>query len=108
MALLLVLSGNENLPFNDFELLAGKAEEPSGKANKTFLMGNCPIRRHNKSKKIKDAIMIPGCPPKLKDIVAALKGHGVTVNEAAIRRYFNHIVERYTRLGFPRSDYWLK
>ena len=64
-------------------LLAGKTSVPSGKANKTFLMGECPIAEHKENPNIKEAILIPGCPPKQQDVVDALNEAGVEANMKA-------------------------
>ncbi len=105
--MLLILSANKGEPFEDFELLAGKGAVPSGKAKKTFLLGNCPIADHKNSEKIKEPVRISGCPPKLDDIVETLNKHGVEANMAAVDRFFGYLAKRYEKGHFPREDYWL-
>ena len=106
--LLLILSANRGIPFNQYELLSGKTCEPSGNANKTFLMGNCCIAAHKKNSKIKEMIPISGCPPKVQDIARALEENGVKVNMSAVERFFRNLVKRNEARGYPREDYWLK
>ena len=52
--LMLLLAANKGVPFGDYELLAGKNSTPSGKAQKTFLMGDCPIAEHKESQVIRE------------------------------------------------------
>ncbi|RLC35544.1 DUF362 domain-containing protein [candidate division Kazan bacterium] len=105
--LLLILDANPGVPFDNYELLAGKGSNPSGKAKKTFLMGNCPIAFHKNNEKITEAIPIPGCPPQIGDIVKAFNAHGINADMGVIERYFNSLVRRYEKLGYPKKDYWL-
>ena len=106
--LMFILSANKGIPFGNYELLAGEAMVPSGKANKTFLMGDCPIKDHKNNPLIKEAIHIPGCPPSQEDVFDALSANGVQGSKTAIEGYFNHIVKRYEKAGFPREDFYLK
>ena len=106
--LLLILAANKGVPFDDYEVLAGKGSEASGKARKTFLMGDCPIAAHKKDEKIREAIPIPGCPPKIEDIAEAFNAHGIDADMSVIERYFTSLVRRYDKLGYPKEDYWLK
>ena len=96
------------MPFDNYELLAGEAMMASGKANKTFLMGDCPIKYNKDNPAIKEAIMIRGCPPSQEDVFDVLIANGVKGDRAAIEGYFNHIVKRYEKAGFPREDFYLK
>jgi hypothetical protein len=104
--MLLILSANQGKPFDNFELLT-KGAVPSGIANKTFLMGDCPIEKYKDDKRLKDVVLISGCPPKLDDIVTALKDNGVNVNMAAVDRFFGYLVKRYEKQNLPKEEYWL-
>ena len=104
--LMLILAANKGVPFDDYELLAGKSSVPSGKAKKTFLLGDCPIGEHKKNPLIKKLISIPGCPPKHQDVLEALNAEGVEADISAVERYFKHLVRQYKKLGFPREDYY--
>ncbi len=106
--LLLLLAANKDTPFDNLELLAGKGSEPSGRARKTFLMGNCPIQAHKKDGAIRKPIPIAGCPPKIDDIAAAFNAQGIDTDMSVIEGYFSSLVRRYEKLGYPKEDYWLK
>jgi len=106
--MLLILSANKGVPFDNYELLAGKGARPSGKANKTFLLGNCPIKEHRKNEKIREAVLIPGCPPKISDIIETFKEHGVEVNPASVDRFFFFFLRRKEKENFPKEEYWLR
>lgn len=108
LAVLLILSANQGKPFPGYELLAGKDCEPSGKAKKSFLLGNCPIKSWKKDSNIKEAVCIPGCPPTIQELVKALKKNDIEVKPNAVHRYFNHLVNQYEKSGFNKSDYWFK
>ena len=105
---MLILAANKGVPFDDYELLAGKSSVPSGKAKKTFLMGDCPISEHKKNPLIKKPILIPGCPPKHQDVIKALNEEGVQADMSAIERYFKHVTRQYEKLGFPKEDYYFE
>lgn len=104
--MLLILSANKGEPFDDIELLA-KGAMPSGHAQKTFLLGNCPIAEYKKSSQIKQVIPIPGCPPKVEDIIKILSENGVDVHPESVDRFFSYLVKRYDKENFPKAEYWL-
>jgi uncharacterized protein (DUF362 family) len=105
--LMMILAANKGVPFGDLELLAGKSAVPSGKAQKTFLLGDCPVAEHKDNGAIKEAVPITGCPPRHLDVVEALNAHGVEAGIKAVERYFRHLVTMYEELGFPKDDYYM-
>jgi uncharacterized protein (DUF362 family) len=105
---LMILGANTGEPFDDLELLSGRQSIPSGKAKKSFLIGNCPIIEHKKNETIKDAIQIKGCPPKLEDVVEAFNANGVTAKMETIDRFMGYLVKRYEKMNFPKEEYWLQ
>jgi uncharacterized protein (DUF362 family) len=105
--LMMLLAANKGIPFGDYELLAGKGSTPSGKAKKTFLMGDCPIAEHKESQAISEAVLIPGCPPKHKNVVDVLNANGVQADMKAVEGYFKHLVKQYEEMGFPKEDFFI-
>ncbi|MFO7962352.1 MAG: DUF362 domain-containing protein [Desulfobacterales bacterium] len=105
--MLLILSANEGKPFDDIELLA-KGATPSGTAKKTFLLGKCPIDTYKDDKRLNEVVEIPGCPPRLDHIVAALRENGINVNMAAVERFFGYLVKRYDKQNLPKEEYWIE
>ncbi len=90
-----VLSGGK--PFDDYELLGGKTAKPSGKAKKTFLLGDCIIAANRKTEGINQPIPIPGCPVSLDNLVTAFNENGINFNaEKTLEFYFNRKLESYT------------
>jgi uncharacterized protein (DUF362 family) len=105
--MLLILSANEGKPFDNIELLA-KGAEPSGKANKTFLLGKCPFETYKNDPRLKETVLIPGCPPKMEDIIKTLTDNGINVNTAAVDRFFGYLTKRYDKQNFPKGEYWIE
>ena len=57
----------------------------------SILLGNCIIRANGENPNIKEKIKVKGCPPKFKDVIAALKKAGLEINEEA---YFKYLINR--------------
>ncbi|MCB2188477.1 MAG: DUF362 domain-containing protein [Deltaproteobacteria bacterium] len=69
-------------PFDEVEVLTGKAMAPRGQAHKTILVGKCMYQAHKDNPAIQEMLAIKGCPPKAEQIVTALHQAGIPVNEA--------------------------
>lgn len=107
VAMMLIMSAGKQSPFDNYELLA-KGSKPSGTANKSFLLGKCPIHEFKDSEELKDVVKIKGCPPRMDDVAKALSENGINCNMAAVDGFFHYLVKRYEKSGFPREEYWLK
>jgi len=106
-AMVLILSAIKDSPFGDLELLA-KGAKPSGNAKKTFLLGKCPIKEYKDDENLQEIVKIPGCPPKVDDVVKILKEHGVNVHPAAVDGFFGYLAKRYEKFNYPKNEYWLE
>ena len=85
-------------PFDDYELLGGKNTQPSGKANKTFLLGDCINALHKNNPAIKEAIPIKGCPASFKAMVETLNAHGVHFDgPKTLAYYFDNKAKAYAK-----------
>ena len=104
--MVLILSAVQDSPFDNIEILA-KGTEPSGNAKKTFLLGKCPIKEYKDDESLQEIVKIPGCPPKVDDVVKALKEHGVNVHPAAVDGFFGYLAKRYEKFDYPKEEYWL-
>jgi uncharacterized protein (DUF362 family) len=80
----IIMSQNENKVFDDIEILFGKKLEPSGKHKHTLLLGQCQVKLNRKNPKIKDCVMVKGCPPQKEDFINAFSKLGIELPENPI------------------------
>ncbi len=69
-------------PWDQVEVLTGKMMKPSPGMKKTILLGKCMYLANKDHPDIQEMIAVKGCPPKPRDIVAALHQAGIQVNPA--------------------------
>jgi hypothetical protein len=106
--LVTIMSAYKGDPFNQIEILTGKDMRPSGRANKTLLVGNCMIKACRKDSDLKEASLIKGCPPSLEAVHEALKECGIHFNEEYYRKFRLSLIERYEgKEGFDEGFYYL-
>jgi hypothetical protein len=67
-------------PWNDVEILTGKAMLPTPGKKKTILIGKCIYQANKESSDINEMIAVKRCPPRRNDIVKALSQAGIEVN----------------------------
>ena len=85
-------------PWGDVEVLTGKQMAPRPGKKKTILLGQCMCKRHKDNPAIQEAILVDGCPPNPKSIVAAFHQAGIEVDP--------NIIENYEQLpGFLMARY---
>ncbi len=68
-------------PFDKVEILTGKMAHPTPGMNHTILLGKCQVKLNKENKKIRHPILVPGCPPKMDKLAAALKNVGIEVDD---------------------------
>ncbi len=69
-------------PFDDVEVLTGKAMAPTPGRKKTILLGKCMYQAHKNNPEINEMIAVKGCPPKAEQIVEALHQAGIAADPA--------------------------
>ena len=69
-------------PFEDVEVLTGKAMKPTPGMKKTVLLGKCMCEANKDHPDIHEMIPVKGCPPPTKAIVKALHQAGIQVDPA--------------------------
>jgi uncharacterized protein (DUF362 family) len=69
-------------PWDDVEILTGKAMKPTPGKKKTILLGKCMYQANKDNPDIQEMIAVKGCPPSPKAIVKALHKAGIDVNPA--------------------------
>lgn len=104
--LMMILAAYTGKPYKNIEILAGKAMKPSGRAKKTFLMGDCNFAANQKEKTIQEGIWLKGCPPWIDEVIRVFNEHGIHFKEESNSRFFNHKVKVYGKLGYPYADYY--
>ncbi|MGM0453003.1 MAG: DUF362 domain-containing protein [Thermodesulfobacteriota bacterium] len=64
-------------PWDNVEVLTGKAMEPAPGMAATILLGQCMYNKNKDHPNIQKMIAIKGCPPKPKNVVDALQQAGI-------------------------------
>lgn len=100
--LVMVMAAYRGEPFNEIEILTGKAAEPSGKANKSLLVGNCMIKANRKASGVREAVLVEGCPPDLGALMEAMRSCGIPADENALSAFHHSLSKRYE--GRPEFD----
>jgi len=76
-------------PWDDVEVLTGKAMRPTPGKKKTILIGKCMYQANRDNPDIREMLAVKGCPPSLKAVVKALHQAGIEVDPAI----FEHVDE---------------
>ncbi len=69
-------------PFDDVEVLTGKAMNPTPGKKKTILLGKCMYQAHKNNPDIQEMIAVKGCPPKGDDVVNAFHKAGIPIDKS--------------------------
>jgi uncharacterized protein (DUF362 family) len=69
-------------PWDDIEVLTGKAMKPTPGKKKTILLGKCIYQANKDNPDIQEMIAVKGCPPSTKQIVNAFKQAGIELDPA--------------------------
>ena len=93
--LLMIMSAYNRKSFNNIEILTGKSMEPSGKADKTVLVGNCMIKANQKDSMIKESVLAKGCPPSFEETTKAFEQCGIHVDIEAYQKLQQTLINRY-------------
>lgn len=85
-----LVSAFKGKPFDDIEILTGKAMKPSKGKKKTILVGKCMVKAHKDNKDINEMIAINGCPAKIDNIKEALAKAGIHPDPAVFEKAHLH------------------
>jgi uncharacterized protein (DUF362 family) len=91
----MVMTSYKGIPFDEVEILTGKTMKPSGKARKTFLLGNCMIKKNRSDSGISRAVLVKGCPPSIEEVQRGMKECGFEANMDIYRMFRDSLMERY-------------
>ena len=76
-------------PWDDVEVLTGKAMKPTPGKKKTILIGKCIYQANKDNPDIQEMIAVKGCPPSTKHIVDAFHQAGIPLNPAIFENMDN-------------------
>lgn len=85
-----LVSAFKGKPFDDIEILTGKAMKPSKGKKKTILVGKCMVKAHKDNPDINEMIAINGCPAKIENIKEALAKAGIHPDPAVFEKAHLH------------------
>ncbi len=74
-------------PFDEVEILSGKAMKPSPGKNKTILLGKCMFMANRKDPNIKEMLAVKGCPPDYSQVAEMLHQAGIEVNRSLFENF---------------------
>jgi hypothetical protein len=69
-------------PWDQVEILTGKAMQPTPGMKKTILLGKCIYQAHKNNPDIQEMIAVKGCPPKPRSMLKALHQAGINADPA--------------------------
>jgi hypothetical protein len=94
-------------PWDDVEILTGKAMGPTPGKKKTVLIGRCMDEANRDHPHIRERIVAKGCPPSPASIARALRQAGIEVDPGHLEKldeYPGFFQKRYEgRPGFDES-----
>jgi hypothetical protein len=106
--LVMIMSAFRGEPFSGVEILSGKAMEPSGRAEKSLLLGNCMIKANRKHSGIREAVYVKGCPPSPESLMRGMEECGFQVRMEFYEQFRQALVDRYKgKEGFDEGLYYV-
>ncbi|MGQ9671357.1 MAG: DUF362 domain-containing protein [Desulfosoma sp.] len=92
-------------PWDDVEVLTGKAMSPTPGMKHTILLGRCMTRLHRNNGAIRHPIAVAGCPPKPAEVARAFHEAGIPVDLSFLESaalYPGRFMKKYA--GRPEFD----
>ncbi|SMC22482.1 Uncharacterized conserved protein, DUF362 family [Desulfacinum hydrothermale DSM 13146] len=74
-------------PWDEVEVLTGKAMQPTPGKKHTILLGKCMSQAHKNNPNILHPIPVPGCPPKPGRIAEAFREAGIPVDASILESW---------------------
>jgi hypothetical protein len=74
-------------PWDEVEVLTGKAMKPSQGMKKTILLGKCMYEANKDDPRMNEMIAVKGCPPRPKKIVEAFNKAGIPLDPAFVENF---------------------
>ncbi len=104
--LMMITSAYEERAFHGVEVLTGRVTGHTKGFPTTVLFGNCAIKAHRKDRDIERAILVPGCPPSMEDIVDKLRGMGLRPSLESYEGFRRSLLRRYEGDGRFDPDHF--
>ncbi len=105
-ALVMVLAAGAGKDSGGVEVLTGKACQPSGQAKVSVLLGKCIVKALKDDPRLGRVVKVPGCPPRLTEIEAALREAGLAADLKAFYGFIASLPKRYPpEKGFDLADF---
>jgi hypothetical protein len=82
----ILTSKNKNNPFDDIEVIHGKALEPTEGHRHTLLVGQCQVKKNRNNPRINHRVEIKGCPPSKKELLDAYAELGIELPDDFLKR----------------------
>jgi uncharacterized protein (DUF362 family) len=82
----ILTSKNKDNPFDDMEVLHGKALEPAEGHKHTLLVGQCQVKKNRNNPRINHCVEIKGCPPSKKELLDAYAELGIELPGDFLKR----------------------
>lgn len=79
----------KKVPFDKVEILTGKIRRPSPGMNHTILFGKCQVSLNKNHPDIFNPIHVPGCPPRMDKLAAALGKAGIGIDPSVVDDFEN-------------------
>lgn len=107
--LMMLLLSTREKTFDDMEILSGTLQEPSGKARKTFLFGQCQVKKNLANPSCGEIVRIRGCPPSIQEMEKALRENGIPADRTGYDQYRRYLMGRYGKKPdlYPFTDFFL-
>ena len=72
-------------PWDDVEILFGKAMTPTPGKKKTILLGKCIYQANKENPDIKEIFPVKGCPPRPESVVRSMRQAGIEINPSIFK-----------------------
>lgn len=105
LVLLALAKAWEGKPWDDVEILTGKAMKPTPGKKKTILLGKCMVQANKTDPLINHMIPVKGCPPSIEELVKAFRTARIPIDPAILENRdisLSFYMKRYA--GKPEFD----
>ncbi|MFH0786093.1 MAG: DUF362 domain-containing protein [Pseudomonadota bacterium] len=105
LILLALAKAWQGKPWDDVEILTGKAMKPTPGKKKTILLGKCMVQANQAHPDIQEMIPIKGCPPSTQELIKALHSAGIQIDPSILEDRdlsLNFYMKRYA--GKPEFE----
>jgi uncharacterized protein (DUF362 family) len=84
LILLALAKAWQGTPWDNVEILTGKAMQPTPGKKKTILLGKCIVQANKNHPDIQEAIPVKGCPPSVEELIKAFQTARIPIDPAIL------------------------